>query len=257
MMKKLSLLLVAILLAASLSACGGDKESGETDAEKLQQEAEQLSEEAEAMGAQMESWPAEALSFGVPEPKNGRISSVGITDKAVAIGCSDMTRDDMEAYKELLLSEGFANGQEYPGMMWNYVKNSDNGAVDVTIAFDPDTGEASVIINPKDQPVEIENQAGTISEWPDAIPKDVPKFSKGTLLKSADNGLITMDYKDVKQGDVDAYKKALEDAGFTFDEADSSSSSSQYEKVDETKMSIVIVGVDYKDGYMTLSIVGM
>lgn len=256
-MKKLSFLLVSILLAASLSACGGDKESNEMDAQSIQQEAEQLGEEAEAMADQMDSWPAEALSFGVPEPKSGRFSSVGITDKAVAIGCSDMTRDDIEEYKAQLLSDGFTDGEEFPGAMWSYVKNGDKGAVVVTIAFAADTGEASIIINPQDQPVEIENQAGTISEWPDAIPKDVPKFSKGTLLKSADNGLITMDYKDVKQSDVDAYKNALEDAGFTYDEADSSPGSSQFEKVDETKMSIVIVGVDYKDGYMTLSIVGM
>ena len=73
--------------------------------------------------------------------------------------------------------------------------------------------------------------------------KDVPVFSKGTITKAVNNSsILTMGYENVKQADVDAYKKALTDAGFVLDEADSSESSSQFEKEDVAKMSIIIIG---------------
>jgi hypothetical protein len=69
--------------------------------------------------------------------------------------------------------------------------------------------------------------------------------------------MSTIEYKDVKKADVDAYKKALADAGFESDEADSSENGSQFEKVDQDEMSVTIIDVGYDDGYLTLTIASM
>ena len=142
--------------------------------------------------------------------------------------------------------------QQYYNHIWNYVKNESDGAIQIAIAFGGDDGAASIVINPSAGKLAVLDKT-TELKWPDAIPKEVPVFSKGTMLKSfGDSAMSTIEYKDVNQADVDDYKNALADAGYEYDEEDSSENSSQFEKVDQAEMSITIIGVDYKDGYLTL-----
>lgn len=256
-MKKIISILMVLLLMFAVTACGDKEASSQDSSDELLKEAEQAKEDVEAMyGSQEYSWPNEADVLGVPELKKGKINGLGITDKAVAIGYEGLKRDDIMSYIEQLKKEGFVEGMQYPGgSMWNYIKNEENGAVDVTIAYGDEDKAASIIINPKDGKLNILNEPAGELKWLDSIPKDVPVFSKGTIVKAADNSsILTMGYEDVKQSDVDAYKKALTDVGFVLDEVDSSANSSQFEKEDVAKMSIIIVGVDFNDGYLTLTI---
>lgn len=256
-MKRTIAVLMIIMLAFAFSACGEAAADSQDNPEDIQKELDQINADAEAMESNLNyEWPAEADILGVPELKAGTIEGLGITDKAVAIGYRDLTRDDMEAYFELLKSEGFVDGIEYPGGgMWNYVKNESDGAIDVTIAYGGDDGKASIIINPKEGQLVVPSQSSGELKWLDSIPKEVPVFSKGTIIKADDNySIFTMEYKDVKQSDAEAYKTALIDAGFELDEEDSSEFSSQFEKMDKAKMSIIIIGVEFEDGYLTVTI---
>ena len=253
-MKKIISILMVLMLILTGIGCGDKEAESQNTPEDLVKEAEQTKEEVEAMyGSQEYTWPSEADALGVPELKKGKINGLGITDKGVAIGYEGLTRDDIEDYKELLLKEGFAEGEEYPGGgIWNYVKNESDGAIQIAIAFGGDDGAASIVINPTEGKLAVLDKT-TELKWPDAIPKEVPVFSKGTMLKSfGDSAMSTIEYKDVNQADVDDYKNALADAGYEYDEEDSSENSSQFEKVDQAEMSITIIGVDYKDGYLTL-----
>ena len=172
-MKKIISVLMVLFLMLTVTACGEKKSSNVDDPEEMQKELQDTREDAEAMGAsQGYSWPSEATVLGVPELKKGNINGLGITDKAVAIGYEGLKRDDIMAYIEQLKAEGFAQGMEYPGgNMWNYVKNSDDGAVDVTIAYGDDDEAASIIINPKDGKLAVLSEPTGDLKWLDAIPK--------------------------------------------------------------------------------------
>ena len=251
---------MVLMFLLVVTGCGDQKADSQSNMDDLVKEAEQAKEDVEEMyGSQEYKWPGEADVLGVPELKKGKIVGLGITDKAVSVGYEGLTRDDIEAYKELLIKEGFVEGIEYPGgSIWNYVKNESDGAIEVTIAFGAEDGAASIVINPEGTMAAVSDQTSGDLSWPDGIPKDVPEFQKGTIINANDNyGVITVEFKDVKKADFESYKKTLTDAGFTYDEADSSDFSSQFEKVDQAKMSIVIVTVDYKDGYMTISAAGI
>ena len=122
---------MVLMLILTGIGCGDKEAESQNTPEDLVKEAEQTKEEVEAMyGSQEYTWPSEADALGVPELKKGKINGLGITDKGVAIGYEGLTRDDIEDYKELLLKEGFAEGEEYPGGgIWNYVKNESDGAI--------------------------------------------------------------------------------------------------------------------------------
>lgn len=253
-MKKIILIFMVLMLVLVGTACGDKKADSQNSPDDLLQEAEQAKEDVEEMyGSQEYTWPSEADVLGVPELKKGKINGLGVTDQGVAIGYEGLTRDDIEAYKELLINEGFAEGIEYPGGgIWNYVKNESDGAIEIAIAFGADDGAASIVISPTEGKLAVLDKT-TELKWPDTIPKEVPVFSKGTMLKaSGDSMMSTIEYKDVEQADVDDYKNALTGAGYEYDEEDSSDYSSQFEKVEQAEMSITIIGVDYKDGYLTL-----
>lgn len=259
-MKKIISILMVLLVIFAVTACGEKKSSSMDNPDELLKEAEQAKEEVEAMyGSQEYSWPNEATVLGVPELKKGKISGLGITDKAVAIGYEGLKRQDIEAFIEKLKKEGYVDGVEYPGGgMWNYIKNDNDGAVDITIAFGEEDGAASIVINPKDGKLNVLNKPSGEMKWLDGIPKDVPEFTKGTIVKASEQSTIfTMEYTDVKKSDVDAYKKGLTDADFVLDNEDSSEYASQYEKVNQAKMSIVLIEVAYKDGHLTLAIGGV
>ena len=275
MKKRLSVILTILLICGLMiliTACGNkDAESSDEisdladqlneEAEQLKEEVEEMSENAEAAsGGLVYSWPSEASVFGVPELEAGKIDGLGITDKSIAIGYAELKKEDILNYIDQLISEEFVEGIQYPGGgIWNYFKNNDDGAVDVTIAFGGADGKASLIINPLDENITVETKptdAPGDLKWLDAIPKEVPEFTKGTILKATNNEMfLTMEYEKVKASDVEAYKKVLLDAGFILDEEDSSENVTQFEKTDQAKMSIILIELNFIDGYLTLSIV--
>lgn len=271
MNKRISIILSIILilgLMISITACGNKDEESSDDlldlasqlneeAEKLKEDVEEISEDAESASGVLEySWPDEASVFGVPELEAGKIEGLGITNKSIAVGYAELKKEDIMNYIDLLVSEGFVEGIQYPGgTMWNYFKNNDDGAVDVTIAFGGTDGRASIVINPQTESMTASTEASSELKWLDAIPKEVPEFSKGTIKEAINSDMfITMEYDDVKSADVEAYKKQLIDAGFKLDEADSSENRTQFEKEDVAKMSIIIIELDFNDGYLILSI---
>ena len=261
-MKKLLLVCIALTLTASLTACSGQKKATSDSPDNVTKEAQEMKKEADKqkVGEKL-VWPKEAQALGVPELKKGKISSVGINpdNKAIAIAYSGLKRDDIEEYKKLLEKEGFSVGQEYPSNIWNYVNNKADGTKDITFSFEEDNGESSVVILNKSKNVDNSDadsasQSGN-QKWVDTIPKEVPVFSKGAIIKSFEAGPVTtMKFKDVEKESVEAYEKALIAAGFEYDKDDSSNISSQYEKIDQAKMSAIIIDLEYKDGNLTLSI---
>lgn len=258
-MKKVFAITMVIVLCFALSACGGKTTSDPNDPENIQDELEEMGEDAAGGDAQGYTWPDQATALGVPELKKGQINGLGITENSISIGYSEIKRDDIEAYKSELKTLGYVDGVVFPGdSLWNYVKTENDGVIDITIAFGEDDGGASIIINPTGEKLATLTKPSLKSEWPDTIPKDVPVFSKGTISRVYDNmGLLTLEYKDVTQADVDAYDKALKNAGFVFDEADSSSTSRQYEKEDQATMSVIILATEYKDGLFSIGIAWM
>lgn len=75
------------------------------------------------------SWQNNEYTELVPEPKVGSLLSTVTQDGAYSVMYSGMTRDDVDAYIELLVEAGFEDGEPLDGEYDFYAVNDDGVAV--------------------------------------------------------------------------------------------------------------------------------
>ena len=218
-MKKLwvfSLILIVALMGTACSSKSEDNEDSKTEDEtqSLLDVAEDLSEIAASVS---EEWPEEADRLGIPEPKAGKVGQSGTINEVTSVGYTEFTREDLDDYFKELTESGFAPGLVYPGgQIWNYVKNVDTGSVDITMTLDINTGEFSMVIVNSDQKAEItEASTLTLDDIRSRVPENFKLFEDADVITVTDNGfMITVEYKNVKDDQVESYVESLETAGF-------------------------------------------
>lgn len=257
-MKKILIIFMIIMLVMSVTACSSfiKKESSKTSVSEAATNSLPNQEDQN----QNLSWPKEATELGIPEIKTGTITSANVVPvpitkykENVTLEISGFTKEALEKYKEQLVVDGFLQGEVYPeDALLNYTKSGDQLELDLTMTFDAQSGDFSMIAINKASDTEAEGYVPdeniSLSE---GMPSEVPEFTKGSLIDSTEldmgEGMImySSKYKEVGQDDIDAYEKELMKAGFEKGE-------DGYQMMDATGLSMVMVGIEFDGNLLTL-----
>ena len=228
-MKRFMVLLLVIVFAFTLAACGA---TGAADTNKVEpdktgdssaeaptgiDEAGELSEDAldAAMSLLVDSehknWPADRVHPDMPEYKKGKMNgwnqwSDNKYDVFMLI--ADTSEADLEEYKAKLVSAGFqlVNGSDYR-----------KDAFEVKFQFNTDTT------------LQISSYKEEAISWPKAL-AGIPPLKKGILSSVIEPpegapDTVQLYFVNLTQPDIDEWVKELEAKGFTGDSTGLSSSS--------------------------------
>ncbi len=223
-MKRALLMALALTVALSMVGCGSKASTPEADVPAEQTASEQSAPEAEvASQNQKKEWPAQFKEWGIPILVSATVSGTedrsatqeGMTQGVnVVVNLKDVSKTDFDSYCATLLGSGFAdNGTSLPEVMMVYEKSIDGGIIKMTLSYS-DTG-TTVIANNSAVAAAKANDAGGSTHWPDSM-KDVPVFDNGHFTEAVEmgGGMYALNFKNVTEAELDAYRNTLLKAGF-------------------------------------------
>ncbi len=224
--KKISILLILILVMAALTACGG------------------ASEEAAAT-----EWPADYAA--VPAFTASPIENLEIVDDTQAnMEFQNVSQEQLDEYANTLVDAGFiyepVNGNVYTkvdgdvsyAVGWNVSDTTVNMILLIGTAEDgAQLGGEQVVVQ---WPVELDGITPLQGYTPNSAMQD-------------ENGLVTVDYSGVTEDSLNSYREALASDGFA--PYDAGIESETYARIDEAGMSylVVINPQDDVEGHLQIS----
>lgn len=191
-------------------------------------------------------WPAEADAHGLSQPEDGYVNAAGIYNGAISIGIAEITRDQVETYKNSLPDQGFLKDGNWPGYsLWHYMKDANGSYTSILLAYTD--GTLSIVINEEDSLDGFAPEQPPLT-WNPSISEKVPVFEYGTIIGAGNAIPYVMEYNGVSEDDYNSYLSSLEALGFV-------KNNSTYEYSNNETMEYITVDTIYEDGYVTLSIV--
>lgn len=220
-MKKILLLILVVFMSLGLTACGGDEEVTATE------------------------WPTKYVE--VPAFTASAIENLEVVDEnTTTMQFQNVTEEQLEAYSKELVDAGFTHEIENGNV---FTKEVADGSVAVGWNIEGSTIKLMLISGTAE-----EASSDVVVQWPGEL-DGIPPFQGFTPNKAFMNseGLVTVDYSDVTDEDIEKYREAVIADGF--EPYDLGTGVEAYAKVDadETSYLVAINPQDDIEGHLQIS----
>jgi len=228
-MKKILILLLCTLLIL-MTACAPKPDVQTTESDPAVTEATEAVEQPAATENTAASntgtgvqWPVEFKAWGIPQLDSGTLTVAD--NKSVANGVMtqglvatvnviEVTPEAFENYAKALVDAGFTKSPDSLGEALSfYEAKTDTGLMKITLSYSDST--VTIIASNEGASANKSSSPASAANWPEAI-KGVPAFTEGSYIETVDLGgnMFTINYKDVTESHIEAYRKTLLGAGF-------------------------------------------